>query len=295
MRNGGRIAIVLERDARGPLPIAYELYGLAHSLGAPEDIVALMVNTDAPFPAAAYAANAFAALRKMDAVLLLIGATHFGRQLAPYLAVRFETGLSADCTDFCWTAEGRLRQIRPAFDGAALAWVFTESACPRIATVRPGAFNPKELPESLMRMALRPEKLPGLTFQARRPLESSGNISNAKRIIAIGGGIRRREDVAMFERLADRLDAALACSRVLSERGWMPQARQIGLSGHMVRPELLVTFGISGSAQFLAGIRHAPYIIAVNSNPHASIFAHAQQAILGDLYQIIPHIEALTR
>lgn len=290
MADNQRIAILLERNERGLHPAAAELYGLAMRLTAAENIVAFMADAAASYPAAAFAKSLFVATREAAAALLLISATPFGKQLAPYLAVHFETGLSADCTDFCWTQDGKLRQIRPAFDGAALAWVLTEDSLPRIATVRPGAFKALPIPETLRPLPLMPQALPGLTAGKRRPLPPSDDLGRADRVIAIGGGLTKKEDVALFAAIAERYHAVLACSRALTERGWMPRSRQIGLSGSAVRPAVLVTFGISGSLQFLAGIQQAATVIAVNNDPQAPIFAIAQQSILGDLYEIAPRL-----
>lgn len=286
MKPTTRIAILLEQDEKGLHPVASELYGLATRLTNAESIVALVADASMPYPAAAFAESLLDAVKGLDAALLLIGATPFSKQIAPYLAVSFETGLSADCTDFCWTPDGRLRQIRPAFDGAALAWVLTENSLPRIATVRPGAFRSVPLPENVSPLPLKPSVLPGLEVGERRPLPPADDIARAERIIAIGGGLQKKEEVALFAAIADRYHAALACSRAITERGWMPQSRQIGLSGHAVRPAVLITFGISGSTQFLAGVQQAAKMIAVNNDPQAPIFAIAQQSILGDLYEI---------
>ena len=113
--------------------------------------------------------------------------------------------------------------------------------------------------------------------------------------MAAGRGIKKEEDLALLQELADLLGGQLACTRPLAERGWMDARRQIGLSGRTVRPKLIITAGISGSVQFAAGMNNADSIISINTDPHAPIFKVAHIGIVGDLYEIIPALTAKIR
>ncbi len=103
------------------------------------------------------------------------------------------------------------------------------------------------------------------------------------------------QDLELARRLADVLGAQMACTRPLIENGWFGPKKQIGLSGRTVKPRLIITLGISGSVQFVAGMQGAERIIAVNSDANAAIFNIAHHALVGDLAEIAPRLlEKLT-
>ena len=226
---------------------------------------------------------------------VLFGATLEARSLAPILSVRFATGLTADCTSLIMDETGNLQQIRPAFGGNIMARIITGHTRPQMATVREGVMSPAAPLGSGMPEVRRRELPPhlqasGISVLEQRTRESAGDISQAQVLLAVGRGIRRREDLPLFERLAGLLGGELACSRALVEKGWMPIHRQIGLSGRSVRPRLLITMGISGSVQFQAGAAGAERIIAIDSDPEARIFSLAHWYAVGDLYEIAPRL-----
>ena len=115
-------------------------------------------------------------------------------------------------------------------------------------------------------------------------------ITQQQIIVVAGRGVKHKEDLIMLEQLASLLGGKLASTRGLVEKGWMPSDRQIGLSGHSVRPKLLITFGVSGSVQFLAGIAGADTIIAVNNDKNAKILEIAHYPICADLYETVPEL-----
>ena len=94
----------------------------------------------------------------------------------------------------------------------------------------------------------------------------------------------------MVRQLAEALGGDVACTRPLVETGWMEAAHQIGLSGRTVRPKLIITCGVSGAIQFVAGMNHADNILAINSDAKANIFKTANYAMVGDIYEIIPQL-----
>jgi electron transfer flavoprotein alpha subunit len=119
------------------------------------------------------------------------------------------------------------------------------------------------------------------------------DLTRAARIVAVGGGLRAAEDLALIEALAAALDAEVGCTRPVAEGlGWLPRDRYIGVSGAHVAPELYVAVGISGQLQHMAGCRDAGTVVAINTDPQAPIMAQADYAVVGDLYAVVP---ALTR
>lgn len=232
-------------------------------------------------------------IREIKPSIVLIGGTYEGRALAPRLAVAFETGLTADCTSLEIDEEGNLVQIRPAFGGNVMASIVTRYTRPQFATVRPGVMEPLRieglpLPEIIKRTANEAQD----AFQILDVEEAKGtdSIVDARILVVAGRGVRKKEDLRMLEELAGLLGGRLASSRALVEKGWMPAKCQIGLSGNTVSPQYMITCGVSGTVQFMAGMKQARNIIAINTDPDARIFEIAHYPVLGDLYEIVPEM-----
>lgn len=246
-------------------------------------------------------ANAFSDfIRKVRPSSVLVGATNTGRSLAPRVAARFRTGLTADCTVLEMKENTDLVQIRPAFGGNIMARIVTPNHRPQFCTVRYKVFaepEPVERPSGVVeRMELAPELLKScleIVNVEEKPREA--DLSEAKVIVAVGRGIKSKGSLAMARELADRLGGQLACTRPLIENGWFDAKKQIGLSGRTVNADLIVTLGISGSVQFAAGMRGSQRIIAVNSDKDAAIFDIAHHGIVGDLYEVVPRLLELIR
>ena len=119
--------------------------------------------------------------------------------------------------------------------------------------------------------------------------DATVDLGLAKRIVCVGRGFKAKEDLGMARDLASALGAEMACSRPLAEGvGWMSKESYVGVSGQSVKPDIYLALGISGQLQHLAGAQDAKVIVAVNSDEHAPIFAHADYGIVGDLYQVVP-------
>ena len=227
--------------------------------------------------------------------IMLLGATLEARSLAPYVAVRFSTGLTADCTDLYLNDSGSLVQVRPAFSGNIMAQIVTAHTRPQMATVRyqvMAAIKPSgdlmpEICHCQLSTLGADSKIQVLKHWQE---ERQRDIIGEKLLVVIGRGVARKEDIPMFAELAELLGGSLACSRSLVEKGWMPIEKQIGLSGKTVRPDVLITCGVSGSVQFLAGISGAKEIFAVNSDPNAPIFSASHWSVVGDMYEIVPKL-----
>jgi electron transfer flavoprotein alpha subunit len=118
----------------------------------------------------------------------------------------------------------------------------------------------------------------------------AATISDADVVVAVGRGLRQQRDLELVERLATALGGMVGCTRPLVEQGWLPNTRQIGLSGRTVRPRLYIAAGLSGAIQHVAGMRGSDLIFAINQDRQAPIFDVAHYALVGDLYEIIPEL-----
>ncbi len=238
-------------------------------------------------------ANAFADfIEKIKPSSILVGATSLGRSLAPKVAARVKAGLTADCTMLEIKDNTDLVQIRPAFGGNIMAQIITPNTRPQFCTVRYKIFSAPEKCEpqgEIINMSVSEEMLSGDTEVLKtvnKPEET--DISDAEIIVAVGRGVKTKEDLSLVRTLAEKLGAQIACTRPLVENGWFDAKRQIGLSGRTVKPKLIITLGISGSVQFAAGMQNSDRIIAVNNDKQAPIFKFAHYGFVGDLYEIVP-------
>ena len=196
---------------------------------------------------------------------ILVGATPVGRQLAPRVASRFNTGLTADCTILDIHENTDLVQIRPAFGGNIMAEILTPNSRPQLATVR---YKIMDAPErsadakgEIVKLSVPAEKLKtrtqvlGITHK-----EKEKSIENADILVVAGRGLKKKEDLDLVRQLADALGGDIACTRPLAEAGWLDAKHQIGLSGRTVRPKLIITCGVSGAIQFVAGMNNSENI-----------------------------------
>jgi electron transfer flavoprotein alpha subunit len=231
---------------------------------------------------------------------VLVGATAYGRQLAPRAAARLKTGLTADCTVLEMGADAALVQIRPAFGGNIMAEILTPHRRPQMATVRYKVMNPPErntTPSGVVIKRTLDSSLlgSGVDILQILPKPPELYIEDVDVLVAAGRGIKKQSDMDMIHALAALLGGQAACTRPLAEKGFLPATRQIGLSGRTVRPKFILACGVSGSVQFTAGMDKSNVIVAINTDPKAPIFRIAHYAIIGDLYELIPvMIEKLT-
>lgn len=225
---------------------------------------------------------------------ILVGATNIGRSLAPRVAARFHTGLTADCTKLEMKENSDLVQIRPAFGGNIMAQIINTNNRPQFATVRYKIFDKPEKCEAkgeIINVEIKDEWLKShveVLSVEEKPKEL--DISESDVVIAVGRGVKSADDLKMINELADLLGGVVACSRPMVEAGIFDGKHQIGLSGKTVKPKLIITLGISGAVQFTSGMKNADCIIAINNNPHAPIFDVANYGIVGDLYKIVPEL-----
>lgn len=223
---------------------------------------------------------------RINPMSIIIPGTLRGREVAPLTAAMLNTGLTADCTELSMT-DGKLSMTRPAFGGDLLATIVCEKH-PQMATVRPGVFSPNE-PEvgrtgTVISRPFLPKRMKRIIEENDTP--GGYDISDAKILMSLGNGVKDKGMVDIAEKIAERIGAKVSCSRALVEKGWFDRSRQVGQSGRTVSPDLYIAFGISGSAQHMAGIR-ADKIVSINNDPDAPINALSDKCIIGDASEIL--------
>jgi electron transfer flavoprotein alpha subunit len=227
--------------------------------------------------------------------IILVGATTIGRSLAPRIAARFRTGLTADCTRLDIKENSDLIQIRPAFGGNIMAQIITPNSRPQIATVRYKIMSApdrtKESTGEIIVCSMDTAKFDSDVDVIKvTKKEHEENISESEIIVVAGRGIKTKKDMSLAYELAEVLGGNFAGTRPMVEAGWIDAKKQIGLSGRTVKPKLIITLGISGAVQFTAGMQSADFIFAINKDPKAAIFSVAHYGIIGDIYEIVPKL-----
>ncbi len=229
--------------------------------------------------------------------IVLIGATHTGRDVSSRVAVKIDAGMTADCTELDVDAHnGELLARRPAFGGKMLATIRCDRHRPQMATARPGIFIPLESDAARSGPVEEYDVsfLNGQSFAAEVldyiVDESKVDITKADVLVAVGLGIGGPESVAKCQELADALGGKLAATRPVCDKGWVPRGQQVGQTGLSVRPKFYIAVGISGAIQHIEGMKESGTVLAINTNPDAQIFQYADLALVGDWRS---HVEAL--
>ncbi|MBL4932653.1 electron transfer flavoprotein subunit alpha/FixB family protein [Clostridium paridis] len=226
---------------------------------------------------------------------ILVGATTVGRSLAPRIAARFRTGLTADCTILDIKENTDLVQIRPAFGGNIMAQIVTPNSRPQLATVRYKVMVAPERNEEftgeIISCKIGEEKLKSaINVLEVFKKEAEIGISDAEVLVVAGRGVKSQKDLSMIKELAELLGGEVAVTRPLIESGWADAKMQVGLSGRTVRPKLIITCGVSGAVQFTAGMNKSDVIFSINKDEKAPIFEVAHYGIVGDMYEIVPEL-----
>ncbi len=233
--------------------------------------------------------------------ILLLGATHLGRDLAPRLSRRVGVGLTADCTELTIDpGEGILLQTRPAFGGDIMATIANRYSRPQMATVRPGVMEAIKKPGNKGRVirhkvSLLEKEIRTKILEMVRERKKNVSLADAKVIVAGGRGVGSKEEMKSLFSIAELMGGEVAGTRIIVEEGWLPVERQVGQTGQTVRPEIYIACGISGAIQHRAGMLGSRYIIAINKDERAPIFEVADWGIVGDLHEVVPAFEKAIR
>ena len=226
--------------------------------------------------------------------IFLIGGTSLGRSLAPRIATRLGTGLTADCTGFDLDEAGNLYRPGPPLgqsdgyhpvsppstaNGHCSAEGLPCRSRPRFCRGAGGDGSTQDLPS-------RTEILSATAGAAEEV-----NIADAEIIVA-GTGHEGSKNFALLEELAQLLGGTVAASRPVVDEVWVPYARQVGQTGRTVKPKVYIACGISGAIQHLVGMRSSDLIVAINKDPKAPIFQVAHYGIVGDVLEVVPALIA---
>lgn len=224
--------------------------------------------------------------------IMLVGATSFGREFAPRVAKRLGTGLTADCIGLDISDSGLLVQTAPSFGGNLLAKIVTPERRPQMATVRPGVF--REIPHDsdrtgeIVRIPL-PDGLPQprvrLILSERQP-QRDQKIEDARVVVCGGRGMGSKQKFKKLFELAKLMSGEVGATRPAVYSNWAGHDALVGQAGRHIKPQVLLSFGVSGAIQHTAAINDADFIIAVNKNPNATMMKMADVAIAADANQV---------
>ncbi len=239
----------------------------------------------------AYADAMEQVVRALEPQYIIMSHTYLVRDFAPKLAARFGKGLISDCVRMNVDG-GKAIFTRRIFLGKLDADVVSDGESPVFVTFQSGAFRgdqavkgsgaPVEpMPVEISEVRMKPEA----PFQE---VKQAVDLSKADVIVAVGRGIKSKDNLALAEKLAEVLGGDLAASRPICDAEWLPIDRQIGSSGQTVAPKLYIAVGISGAIQHLVGMKNSQTIVAINKDPEAPIFDVADYGIVGDLFEVLP-------
>ena len=262
------------------------------------------------------------AINEYKPEIVLFGATHIGRDLAPRIAARLNTGLTADCTrldinvskymdyleenttaslnglDRADESKG-LKQTRPAFGGNLMATIVTPNTRPQMATVRPGVMAKRERKAGakgeLIKadVDVKPEDINVEVVEVVKAAKEMVSLTDAKIICSGGRGLGGPEGFRLIEEFAEKVGGVVGASRAAVDAGWIDPSHQVGQTGTTVKPEIYFACGISGAIQHLAGMQTSKIIVAINKDPECPMMKLADYAIEGDLKKVIPEIMAI--
>lgn len=261
------------------------------------------------------------AVNELKPEIFLYGATHIGRDLAPRVAARLNTGLTADCThldvsvaNYIKFAEENttlntkslnpedpnkgLKMTRPAFGGNLMATIVCPKSRPQMATVRPGVMSKIEKIEGATGEVIRitpsivDADIRTQVVEVVKSAKEMVSLTDAEIICSGGRGLGDASGFELMKKFADKVGGVVGSSRACVDAGWIDHSHQVGQTGTTVKPKIYFACGISGAIQHLAGMQGSDIIVAINKDADSPIFEVADYGIVGDLYQVIPEIMA---
>jgi electron transfer flavoprotein alpha subunit len=226
---------------------------------------------------------------------ILLPGTTWGREVGGRVAARLQAGLTGDAvalevTRTATTGDARLLAWKPAFGGRLVAAIYTSSPI-QMATVRAGVLAAPSATIDVEHVTLAVEPRGRVQVLSTTRDDDIEELATAQRVVGVGVGVKP-EEYAQIEPLLGVLDAQLAATRKVTDKAWLPRARQVGITGHSIAPQLYIGIGVSGKFNHSVGIRAAGTVLAVNNDPNALIFDHADIGIVGDWREVVPRLSA---
>ena len=293
----------------GVVIAGHEVQSMAKDLiaGGADRVYALEHPLLEQFDPTAYRKAIAECVAKYKPQIVLYGATPQGRVLAPMVSYRLQCGLTADCTGLAINDSSRKGQIaclfqtRPALGGNVMATICTKDSNCQMATARPGVM--RALPRDDRRtgqVIADPVELTDGDVRLRiiRTEKGAGEVNFDADVIVSGGkGLQDRDNFerrirGLMQAIAERTGTAveLGASRTAVEQGFAERIHQVGQTGTAVGPKLYIALGISGAIQHMIGVANTETIVAINTDPNAPIFKHADYYIVGDVNQVVPQL-----
>ncbi len=245
----------------------------------------------AEYTADGYTAAIEQLIRKVQPSYVLFPHTYQVRDFAPKLATRFDQALISDAIGI--KNENGPIFVRQLFQGKLQGDVKPGGPAPYFISIQAGAFRAEQVEAGTAKMeCFKPNLDVGAIRQKPeapfREAAGAVDLTAAELIVAVGRGIKDKDNIPMVEQLAGALGAEIAATRPVCDNGWLPGVRQVGSSGQTVSPKVYVAVGISGAIQHLVGMKGSKTIVAINKDPEAPIFEVADYGIVGDLFEVVP-------
>jgi len=285
-------------------PLAWQVTGVlvGHEVGSladqalahgPDELLVADSPLLADYCNQAYVKALTGLVQEFQPEVLLIGATAMGTDLAPRLAARLRTGLSAHCIDLELTAQGNLMSLVPGWGGNVLAQVSCPRTRPQMATVKPGVFvrpeaEPVKGKVTFITPRVSPEDVTYRVVETKREESPKSGLESAEIVVAGGWGVGDKSNWSLVSELAEVLHGSVGATRPPVDEGWAEEAQMIGQSGRTVHPRLYIGVGISGHMHHLVGLKNVELMIGINSDPRAPLFEHCDVGLVGDFKEIIP-------
>ena len=295
--DGHEVVVLVEPDRER---VAAELLAVAAGLGGRVTAIGIGAAADLSARGADRVLNVDRTLHEDDLAALLaqrladdppwavlVPGTAWGRHVASRLAARLCAGLTGDAVGLERRGD-RLVALKPAFGGRLVAEITCSSPI-QMATVRPGVLS---LPEPRGPRRIEVEHLRGDVRGRVRVLErwrddDADLLANAEVVVGVGVGVDP-DDLPLVRQCAEDLGAELCATRKVTDAGWMPRARQVGITGHSIAPRLYVAIGISGRFNHTIGVRQAGTIVGVNTDPDCELWEGCDIGLVADWREALP-------
>ena len=239
------------------------------------------------------------AIHEFKPEIVLYGATHIGRDLAPRIAKRVSTGLTADCTKLDIDPETKgILQTRPAFGGNLMATIKCPNHRPQMSTVRPGVMDKAPVQKGRtgevipVTLTLQESDIRTKIIEIVKTAKDMVSLTDAEIIVSGGAGLGDASGFELIKKFADKVGGVVGASRAAVDAGWIDHSHQVGQTGTTVKPKIYIACGISGAIQHLAGMSSSDVIVAINKDPDAPIFGVADYGVVGNLFDVVPALTA---